>query len=379
MSRTSKSPRTVAQEALATAHKALPLYSHPCSPKKFTQPQLFACLVLKAFFKTDYRGIAAMLTDLADLTAVLELRCVPHFTTLQKAAERLLCFGPANDLLRATVQRHLGDQPHVDLAGADSTGLESSQISPYFVKRRTRTAASQETGQNPWQTTTYTRFPKCELVADCATHLVLAAVPTLGPCPDTNRLPVLLLCALTCATITTLLADAGYDWERAHEVAREGCGVRSVIPPEAGRPSEKLPAGKYRRLMRLRFDFRYGQRWQVETVVSMIKRRLGSYVLGRSDAARGREMMLKVLTHNIMILAERFVRVFYGAYLTPFRLRFGSRFTRTVPPGRSVPVRGYPALARPKTSPSVMSSRQNDSSATPYRFFSIMAKHSTSI
>ena len=52
MSRTSKSPRTVALEALAAGEVALPLYSHPCSPKKFTQPQLFACLVLKAFFRT---------------------------------------------------------------------------------------------------------------------------------------------------------------------------------------------------------------------------------------------------------------------------------------------------------------------------------------
>ena len=48
----------------------------------------------------------------------------------------------------------------------------------------------------------------------------------------------------------------------------------------------------------------YTQRWQVETVVSMIKRRQGGYVLGRSDAARGRELSLKVLTHNIIINAE---------------------------------------------------------------------------
>jgi len=318
MSRTSKSPRTVALEALSAAEEALPLYSHPCSPKKFTQPQLFACLVLKAFFRTDYRGIVAILADFAELTAVLGLRSLPHFTTLQKAAERLLCFGPANDLLRATVHRHLGDEPHVELAGADSTGLESSQISPYFVKRRSRTARI-EPAKNPWQTTTYTRFPKCELVADCATHLVLAAVPTLGPCPDTNRLPVLLLCALTHVTIATLLADAGYDWEHAHHFARDGCGVRSVIPAAVGRPTDKPPSGTYRRLMRRLFDFRYNQRWQVETVVSMIKRRLGSHVLGRSDAARGREVMLKVLTHNIMILADLLRRVFYGAGQEPNR------------------------------------------------------------
>jgi hypothetical protein len=42
-------------------------YAHKYSPKKFTQPQLFACLVLKVFFKTDYRGIEKYLLDLSDL------------------------------------------------------------------------------------------------------------------------------------------------------------------------------------------------------------------------------------------------------------------------------------------------------------------------
>ena len=55
--------------------------------------------------------------------------------------------------------------------------------------------------------------------------------------------------------------------------------------------------------MRLRRDARYGQRWQVASLVSMIKRRQGGYVLSRSTAARFREMSLKVLTHNIMINA----------------------------------------------------------------------------
>ena len=315
MSLTTKSPRAVALEALAAGEIALPAYSHPCSPKKFTQPQLFACLALKAFFRTDYRGVVAILSDCADLAAALGLRCVPHCTTLQTACERLLGFGPAQDLMRATVALRLGDGPHVELAAADSTGLEARQVSPYFVKRR---AKGQKPSENPNQTTTYTRFPKAELVVDCATHVVLAAVAGIGPCPDTNRLPVLLLCALAHVTIATLLADAGYDWERAHEVARGAWFVRSVIPAEAGRPTEKLPTGRYRRLMRLFRDYRYGQRWQAETVMSMIKRRLGAAVAGRSDASRSRDVMLKVITHNLMLVVSWLTEVFYRALLTPF-------------------------------------------------------------
>ncbi len=60
-----------------------PAYSHRFSPKKFTQHQLFACLVLKEFLKTDYRGLADILADCDSLRAAIELEHVPHFTTVQ--------------------------------------------------------------------------------------------------------------------------------------------------------------------------------------------------------------------------------------------------------------------------------------------------------
>ena len=138
MGRTSKSPRAVALEALATARRALPRYSSHFSRHDFTLAQHFACLVLKSFFRTDYRGIAAILADLPDLCAALELTKVPHFTTLQKAHARILGFGPFNQLLDATVRRALGERPRAELAAGDSTGLDATQISPYFVKRAAR-------------------------------------------------------------------------------------------------------------------------------------------------------------------------------------------------------------------------------------------------
>lgn len=50
----------------------------------------------------------------------------------------------------------------------------------------------------------------------------------------------------------------------------------------------------------------------------MIKRRLGAVVLGRSEKMRNADMMLKVLTHNIMILAAIIWELFYKALPTPF-------------------------------------------------------------
>src|SRR3954454_19148012 len=84
-----KSPRAVAQEALALAQGALPAYASKFSRKDFTQHQLFAILALKTFLKTDYRGVAEHLKDCSDLRRDLGLDEVPHYSTLCYAARRI--------------------------------------------------------------------------------------------------------------------------------------------------------------------------------------------------------------------------------------------------------------------------------------------------
>lgn len=90
MSRTTKSTLELARTAYAAAREALPDYSHRNSPRTYTQPQLLACLCVMEFERTDYRGIEAKLRDWTELREALELKQAPDFTTLCKAAPRLL-------------------------------------------------------------------------------------------------------------------------------------------------------------------------------------------------------------------------------------------------------------------------------------------------
>lgn len=122
---------------------------------------------------------------------------------------------------------------------------------------------------------------------------------------DVDRFQPLLDQALDQVLLDNVLADAGYDSEANHRYAREERGVRSFIPAKIGRPTTKPPRGRHRRHMkrRLNKDYgSYGQRWQVETVFSMIKRRLSAVVHARNYWSQCRELMLLVLTHNIMLL-----------------------------------------------------------------------------
>jgi hypothetical protein len=85
-----KSPVALAAEALQAAKASLAMYSSHYSRKDFTQHQLFAILVLRTFFKTDYRGIIQLLTDLPELAKHLGLKRIPHYSTLCYAEQRLL-------------------------------------------------------------------------------------------------------------------------------------------------------------------------------------------------------------------------------------------------------------------------------------------------
>ena len=282
--------------ALHVAERSLPAYCHKFSPKKFTQHQLFACLVLKNLLKTDYRGVVEHWEDCPSLTAAIDLKKVPHFTTLQKAAHRLLASKVAQRLLDATVNQQMGRRSVVPDTAIDSTGLGATCASAYFVKRRSRK-------ENPWKTMAYHRYPKLGVVGDVTDHFILAFQSGRGPCPDGGEFKGLIAQALTRVRLKCIIADAGYDSESNHQFARQEMSLRTIIPAKHGRPTNKPAKGRNRRLMQTRFDdVNYRKRAQVETVMSMIKRRQGSYCKGRTYWSRCRELHLMVLTHNIMIL-----------------------------------------------------------------------------
>jgi len=96
MGTTTKSPVRIAREALLIGEQSLAAYGHKHSPKKYTQAQLFAMLALKHFFRTDYRGIVAILEDSSDLRLELKLSTLPHYTTLSHAARRFEQRGGGN-------------------------------------------------------------------------------------------------------------------------------------------------------------------------------------------------------------------------------------------------------------------------------------------
>ena len=150
------------------------------------------------------------------------------------------------------------------------------------------------------------RLPKLALAVSGASGHVLAARCRIGNGSDVPDFAPLLYDAWRRAPVKTVVADGGYDSESNHRIARLDLGVRSIIPPVMGRPSQKQPSGYYRRLMKRRFKNKsdatvYGQRARSESVNSAIKRNLGEHLRSIRPDRQQQELMLRAIVHTLML------------------------------------------------------------------------------
>jgi hypothetical protein len=305
------------QWAFGLAKRFLPDYSSPFSRQDFTQPQLFACLVVREQQKKSYRGVEALLADCDAWRADIGLKSTPDHNTLWRAFQHLVKPGKINRMLDQVVewakQRKML-RCRVKPVAIDSSMFESHHVSRHFEKRCRETArrSRKNTAKiqaNLRRSRVIKRLPKLSLAVASSCHLILAARATTGGGADHRHFEPLLFHAWRRANVRIAVADSGYDSESNHCIARQDMSVRSIIPPFSGRPSKKPPTARHRRNMYQRFKRKadkklYGQRWQAETVNSMIKRNLGSALRARTARGRTRELLLRVITHDLMIVQQ---------------------------------------------------------------------------
>jgi IS5 family transposase len=323
---TCQSPWTVLRVAHYIGKRLFPDHLSPFSRHDFTLAQLFACLVVREFYGLSYRRTEKLLRDSPLWLADIGMSAAPDHNTLWRAFGIILKGGRAGRLLDLAVacfdrtrRLRLRDRP----LAMDSTCFEQHHRSMHYHRRcrQMRAGRRGKNGKSPekpgsWgksvnasRKRTMTTMPKLSVAVASACHLIVAAKVRTGYGSDAPDFGPLLRKSDRRVKVKTVVADAGYDSEENHRLAREEMGVRSIIPTGIGRPTEKLPRGRWRRNMARRFARKadqkaYGQRSQSETVHSMMKRNLGSALRSRTPERRKQEMMLRVITHNIMLLCN---------------------------------------------------------------------------
>jgi hypothetical protein len=292
MSKSARSPEKtpvverVAELAMELGRRHLADYGAVTSRHDFTQRQLMACLILKAYLKTTYRGVIELLRVSPRLREVLGLaEKLPHYTALQKFSGRSQVVAIAQTML-ATIGRASAQQDPAPVnAAMDSTGLTSGTASNYFRSR---------TGKKVRQ------WVKVSVMVMCGSLLPLGMVLDVGPSNDRIQVPALLEQAQAVAQPARLYADAGYDAEWIHVRCREQWGVESLIPPVNQR-ADGTRSGRWRAQMSPEYlqAQGYGRRWAVESFFSGLKRTMGDTLKARRPDQLLAEAAFKVLAYTL--------------------------------------------------------------------------------
>jgi Transposase DDE domain len=208
------------------------------------------------------------------------------------AFDRLLaaCFARARDL---GLLDDAGTDAEPD-AAVDSTGLETRHASAHF-RRCCGRGRGREQGS----------WPKLTVALHTRTHLIAAAHACRGPCQDAPQFAPVVRQAAANLRPYRVLADRGYDAEHCHVLCRRELSVRTTaIPLNPRNHGRRWPKTRYRRLMKRRFPCRmYRRRAQAESGFSRLKRRLGSALTAKREDRQFDEIRMRVLTHNLMLLA----------------------------------------------------------------------------
>jgi hypothetical protein len=287
-----------ARVAMDVATAVVPTYRTRFSKHQFTQPQLLAILCLMRYEDWTFREAEVRLREHAELRAVLRLSSVPDYTTVYRFLQRL----PDH-----TIERVLGESVRRlrrssrrgrrrAAVAVDGTGLSPHGVSTYFIRR------SEQYGEKR-----YRHFLKWLVVADVDRQIILAQQARQGPRCDTPALPSLVDAAsrVLPRPIGVVLADAEFDSEANHRHIRTTLGAHSVIPTN---PRRGIPEGAIRYQMHSAFPRKlYGSRAKVETVFSVIKRKLSAKAPGRRLPLQVRQALLLGLTYNLYRLRHRSV------------------------------------------------------------------------
>ena len=266
---------SVSQNWLITSpNKRSPPAPTPKSRHDYTFPQRVACVMLKIYLNCTYRDA----TD--QVRQALQLTRVPDHTTLYRTFAKLSQqqWQQLNDALL----QHL--QVNEMTVAVDTPGFRHDTASAYYQSRCGRTRRS-------WH--------KGGFAVGTESQLIVEMQVGRGPGSDAKWFAPLRAQARRDVVRKGrsarfgLLADAGLD---GREVA-----WTDGVPPvrRGGRLRAWLRVMRAELVERAKASGLYGQRWQVATVISVIKRKFGDGVRSRRLRLGGCEVLAQGVAYNL--------------------------------------------------------------------------------
>lgn len=274
--------------ALAIATRVLPLYRSKYSKHSFTQPQLLAILCLMRYEDWTFRETEVRLQEHVELRMALGLKQTPDYTTFYRFMRRLNADVIQLALQETALETMKNGPTQRAVFAVDATGLAPGAISTFFINRK------RDPGEGlPWR-----YWLKWVVVVETKHQLLLAQIAKRGPYNDCALLRPLVDIAHQVMPASLVLADGEFDSERNHKHVREVHHMQSIIPAKRGKKTWHLKG--IRAQMKSNFPAKkYSQRNLVETVFSVVKRKLSTRAPGRSLVTQAIQALILGLAYNL--------------------------------------------------------------------------------
>ncbi len=255
-------------------------------PVTFPLPTLSVLLVLKFDSGLGYRDFVAYVNFNPYLLERLGIDRAPSHTLLHSALKRL-----NTRLLHQMYEMIPRRLPPPRSIAVDSSGFSHSTggewMSVRFKKTRRR------------------RFHALHNAVDTDTLMINASYVRPRPGGDAKHM-VALVRRVQSSELETVYGDKGYISRRNAQFIADG-GAYPALEPKSNSSGRSKGRRAYGELIReYRSDpekwkevHQYGKRSLVETVFSMMKMRFGDTLSSRGQRERRRELLIKVLLHNI--------------------------------------------------------------------------------
>ena len=219
----------IATEGDARAHelgcRCLRKYTSKFSRHDYTLPQLFACLVVREQMRLSYRGAEALLRDGRAWCRAIGIRGkTPDHTTLARTARVIQGPGRVGRMLDRLARWFMIAHKLGTTLAVDSTCHDVHHRSRHYERRcRHHNVGGRADGSaNVRRSGSAKRTPKLSLGVDTRSHVILAAQARIGMCSDAPSFDGLLYHAWRRrgGRVKTVLADAGFDSEANHRIAK---------------------------------------------------------------------------------------------------------------------------------------------------------------
>ena len=278
---------------------SVPKYSSKFSNKVYDDHLKICLLVLKQYLNKSYRELCSELRSLS----IWERGYALDHSTLVKFSKKIDV-----DLLDKILAKiaHMKCEKDMTVA-VDATGFSCSDASLHYVKR-----LKEFKNNIGYEERAIRRYSKLSLAVDTDSKMILACDSVDSTHADVKRMTYIVdKLARGNFSISYVVADKGYDAEYVHVEIKDRLKAKTAIPARDMAESIKnngirKTRGRNRSRMKREFQIKdsevsraYKRRSQVETVNSMIKRKMGGAVRCRSEFTRRIEISFRCIAHNL--------------------------------------------------------------------------------